>query len=44
MMEMELILSEITRLWDIHLQVREINEKPMITLRPLEPVMIKLGN
>jgi cytochrome P450 len=42
MMEMELILSEITRLWSIQLQVREVTEKPMITLRPLEPVMIKL--
>lgn len=43
MMEMELILSEITRSWDITLQVMEVNEKPMITLRPLEKVMISIN-
>ena len=39
-MEMELILSEITRLWDIRLINKVITEKPLVTLRPLEPVMV----
>ena len=41
-MEMELILSEITRLWDIRLINNVIMEKPLVTLRPLEPVMISI--
>lgn len=41
-MEMELILSEIVRLWDINLISKVITEKPLVTLRPLEPVMIVL--
>ena len=41
-MEMHLILTEIIRHWDIKLISKEINEKPLVTLRPLEPVMITI--
>lgn len=41
-MEMQLILTEIIRHWDIKLISKEINEKPLVTLRPLEPVMITI--
>lgn len=43
-MEMQLILTEIIRHWDIKLISKEINEKPLVTLRPLEPVMITIRN
>lgn len=42
MMEMQLILTEIIRLWDINLITKVINEKPLVTLRPLEPVLISI--
>jgi len=41
-MEMQLILTEILRHWDIKLISKEINEKPLVTLRPLEPVLIEI--
>lgn len=41
-MEMQLILTELIRLWDIRLISKQINEKPLVTLRPLEPVLIKI--
>jgi cytochrome P450 len=41
-MEMELILGEIIHLWDIRLVNKVITEKPLVTLRPLEPVLISL--
>ena len=42
MMEMELILSEILRRWHIRLEVDEVHEKPLVTLRPEEPIMISI--
>jgi cytochrome P450 len=42
MMEMELILSEILQRFDFRLLSSHITEKPLVTLRPLEPVMIVL--
>ncbi len=43
-MEMQLILTEIIRHWDIKLISQVINEKPLVTLRPLEPVLIEIQN
>jgi cytochrome P450 len=40
MMEMQLILTEIIRLWDITLISKVVTEKPLVTLRSLEKVMI----
>jgi len=42
MMEMELILTEIIRLWDIKLISKVVTEKPLVTLRPLEKVLIRI--
>ena len=42
MMEMQLILTEIIRLWDIRLITKVVTEKPLVTLRPLEPVLISI--
>ncbi len=42
MMEMELILTEILSLWDIKLIVEEVHEKPLVTLRPDEPILISI--
>jgi cytochrome P450 len=42
LMEMQLIMAEIIRLWDFKLVSKEITEKPLVTLRPLEPVMIEI--
>lgn len=42
MMEMQLILTAIIRQWDIKLLTTEITEKPLVTLRPLEKVMISI--
>lgn len=42
MMEMELILGEILHRFDFRLLSNVITEKPLVTLRPLEPVMISL--
>ena len=42
MMEMQLILTEILGHWDIELISKEITEKPLVTLRPLEQVLIRI--
>ncbi len=42
MMEMQLILTDIIRLWDITMISKVVTEKPLVTLRPLEPVMISI--
>lgn len=42
MMEMQLILTDIIRLWDITLISKVVTEKPLVTLRPLEKVMISI--
>jgi cytochrome P450 len=42
MMEMELIMSEILRLWNIELLVDVVHEKPLVTLRPQERVLISI--
>jgi cytochrome P450 len=42
LMEMQLIMAEIIRLWDLKLVSNEITEKPLVTLRPLEPVLIQI--
>jgi cytochrome P450 len=43
MMEMELILSEILRRWHFRLLVDAVHEKPLVTLRPEEKVMISIS-
>ncbi len=42
MMEMELILSDILRLWDFQLLAEVVHEKPLVTLRPDEPILISI--
>lgn len=44
MMEMQMILTEIIRHWDFKLEVEEVGEKPLVTLRPGSPVMLSLHN
>lgn len=43
MMEMELILSEILRLWNFELHTKEVAEKPLVTLRPAEKILITVS-
>jgi cytochrome P450 len=43
LMEMQLILTEITNRYDFKLLSKTISEKPLVTLRPLEPVMISIS-
>ncbi|HEY3385692.1 MAG TPA: cytochrome P450 [Saprospiraceae bacterium] len=42
MMEMQLILTAIVNRFDFRLLSKTISEKPLVTLRPLEPVMISI--
>lgn len=42
MMEMEMILTAIIRHWDFTLCNMDVHEKPLVTLRPLEPVLIQI--
>lgn len=43
MMEMELILSEILAHWNFKLHVDIVKEKPLVTLRPDEAIMISIS-
>ena len=42
MMEMQMIITEIIRHWDFTLISKVVSEKPLVTLRPLEPVLISI--
>jgi len=42
MMEMQMILTSIIKLWDFNLEVVEVEEKPLVTLRPATAVMISV--
>ena len=42
MMEVQLILTAIVNRFDFRLLSKTISEKPLVTLRPLEPVMISI--
>lgn len=42
MMEMQMILTEIIQHWDFKLISEKVSEKPLVTLRPLEPVLISI--
>jgi len=43
MMEMQLILTSIIRNWDFKLEVDEVEEKPLVTLRPATAVLISIS-
>ena len=42
LMEMQLILSAILKKWNFKLEVDEVEEKPLVTLRPASAVMISI--
>jgi len=42
LMEMQLILTSIVQHWDFKLEVKEVEEKPLVTLRPASAVMISI--
>ena len=42
LMEMQIILTEIVNRFDLTLLTKTISEKPLVTLRPLEPVLISI--
>ena len=42
LMEMQIILTEIVNRFELTLLTKTISEKPLVTLRPLEPVLISI--
>ncbi len=42
LMEMQLILTSIIQHWDFNLEVKDVEEKPLVTLRPASEVLISI--